>query len=107
MSSTNIYSVSKEVNKVETSKKLLLFAIIFCTAITAAAVVAIFYLRDATALAYLIPAAFGLLSTAYGFYFWKAKNENLQKYKQKDQDVASEISQEPETDPNIEQINNL
>lgn len=31
---------------------------------------------DTSALAYLIPAIFGELATATGFYFWKAKNEN-------------------------------
>lgn len=43
-------------------------------------VVAVFILQDATPLEFLITGAFGLASTAFGFYYWKAKNENIAKY---------------------------
>lgn len=48
--------------------------------ITIVAIVAVFVLQDATPLEYLIGGIFGLASTAFGFYFWKAKNENCAKY---------------------------
>ncbi len=69
---------------IETSKKLLLFAIVLAVAITIFSCVAVIVTRDTSPLVYLIPAVFGLLATAYGFYFWKAKAENLQKYGGKD-----------------------
>ena len=37
---------------------------------------------DLSPLAYLIPAVFGELATATGFYYWKARNENRAKYTQ-------------------------
>lgn len=66
--------------KVETSKKLLRFAVAMVIFITIVTVVSVFVLSDATPLEYLITGIFGLASTAFGFYFWKAKNENISKY---------------------------
>lgn len=43
-------------------------------------IVAVFVLQDATPLEFLITGVFGLASTAFGFYYWKAKNENIAKY---------------------------
>lgn len=48
--------------------------------ITIVAVVAVFILQDSSPLEWLIVGIFGLASTAFGFYFWKAKNENCAKY---------------------------
>lgn len=45
-------------------------------------VVAVFVLQDAGPLEFLISGVFGLASTAFGFYYWKAKNENITKYGQ-------------------------
>lgn len=50
---------------------------------------AVFILKDISPLAYLIPAVFGLSSVAHGFYFWKAKAENLRKYGQDDKITMS------------------
>lgn len=66
--------------KVETSKKLLVIALAMVVFITIVSVVAVFVLRDAGPLEWLIGGVFGLASTAYGFYYWKAKNENISKY---------------------------
>ena len=64
----------------ETSKKLLVFAIALILYISAIATIAVFVLGDSAPLEYLIGGVFALASTAYGFYFWKAKNENISKY---------------------------
>lgn len=48
--------------------------------ITTVAVVAVFVLQDTTPLEYLIGGIFGLASTAFGFYYWKAKNENCARF---------------------------
>ena len=64
----------------ETSKRLLLFACSLCVIITVMTISAVFVLQDAAPLEYLIVGAFGLCSTSFGFYYWKAKNENIKKY---------------------------
>lgn len=48
--------------------------------ISTIATIAVFVLGDSAPLEYLIGGVFALASTAYGFYFWKAKNENISKY---------------------------
>ena len=62
--------------------------VIFITIVT---VVAVFVLSDATPLEYLIGGIFGLASTAFGFYFWKAKNENIAKYGNNVSEVEDDI----------------
>ena len=59
------------------------FSKIFLAASGAAAAVlslftmaAVWHTGDTSPLAYLIPAVFGELATATGFYYWKAKTEN-------------------------------
>ena len=64
--------------KTETSKKLLIISDILTGIV--AAIIAVFVFKDTTPLMYLIPAAFGLSATSHGFYYWKAKAENLQKF---------------------------
>lgn len=64
----------------ETSKRLLLFAVALVILITIVTVIAVFVTGDVTPLEFLITGAFGLASTAYAFYYWKAKNENISKY---------------------------
>lgn len=78
--------IKRRKKKVETSKKLLVFAIVFVCIVTAFTFLSVLYVKDISPLEYLIPSAFGLLATAYGFYFWKAKAENLHKYG-KDDDI--------------------
>lgn len=67
-------------NKKETSKQLLKFTVAMVIFIIIVTVVAVFVLQDATPLEFLIGGIFGLASTSFGFYFWKAKNENCAKY---------------------------
>ena len=66
--------------KKETSKKLLKFTVTMVIFITIVTVVAVFKLSDTSPLEWLIAGIFGLASTSFGFYFWKAKNENIAKY---------------------------
>ena len=66
--------------KKETSKQLLKFTVAMVVLITIVTVVAVFVLGDAGPLEWLIGGIFGLASTAFGFYYWKAKNENCAKY---------------------------
>ncbi len=66
--------------KIETSKKLLIFADVMSVAVMVISTVAVFYLQDTSPLEFLIPAVFGLTATSHGFYYWKAKNENIAKY---------------------------
>lgn len=70
----------KRKKKIETSKLIL----IFCDALTMMVSCATIFLalktNDATPLEYLIPAVFGLSGACHGFYYWKAKAENLHKY---------------------------
>ena len=64
----------------ETSKLLTFFILGNTEFIIIASFIAVFITGDTSALAYLIPGQFGVTATVVGFYFWKAKNENLQKY---------------------------
>ena len=71
---------TKQKKKMETSKKLLIISDTLAGIATVSTIIAVFVIKDGAPLAYLIPAAFGLSATSHGFYYWKAKNENLQKY---------------------------
>lgn len=64
----------------ETSKGLLMFTLIMVIVISLATIIAVFVLKDVTPLEYLITGIFGLATTSTGFYYWKAKNENIAKY---------------------------
>lgn len=64
----------------ETSKKLLLFADTLFVVVCIAGIVIAYVCRDTSPFAYIIPAVSGLAVTSHGFYYWKAKNENMQKY---------------------------
>lgn len=70
----------KRKKKIETSKILLIVSDVITGICTVAAIVAVFVIKDTTPLVYLIPAAYGLSATSHGFYYWKAKAENLQKF---------------------------
>ena len=65
--------------RMEFSKKLLVFIECLVIALFILTAVATFKgLVDA--LVSLITGVFSLASIAFGFYFWKAKNENIRKY---------------------------
>ena len=86
--------MKKNKRKIETSKILLLVSDVMATAVLIGTVVAVFVLQDATPLAYLIPAVFGLAATSHGFYYWKARAENLNKWGQGDK-----VTMKEEEDP--------
>lgn len=70
--------------KVETSKLLLWLLLSACGVVVALSLVLIFIYQDLAPLITLITCIFSTTDIAVGFYFWKAKNENLHKYKQDD-----------------------
>lgn len=72
--------MKKRKKKIETSKILLIVSDIMAGVAMVAAIAAAFVLKDASPFIYLIPAVFGLSATSHGFYYWKAKAENLQKF---------------------------
>lgn len=84
-------------NRIETSKKLLLAVVVLVFLVTVVALVAVFVLQDAEPLSLLIPSVFGLAGTVAGFYCWKAKCENMQKYGLTDRISMDETP--PITDP--------
>jgi len=85
----------KPKRKIETSKFLLLISDTMAVVTITFSLLAVFALQDATPLAYLIPAVFGLAATSHGFYYWKAKAENLNKWKQ-EQDAPLHASIAPD-----------
>lgn len=68
--------------KTETSKLLLRVLLSGAGGVTLCTLVYTFITSDSAPLVALIERLFALTSIAVGFYYWKAKNENLHKYKQ-------------------------
>ena len=69
----------KNLRNMEFSKKLLYFImmiILYLCALTAVSV----FMGMYEPLSSLIVGVFTLASIAFGFYYWKAKNENIRKY---------------------------
>lgn len=69
----------RNLKNAEFSKKLLVFIevlVLLCFCLTAASVIA----GDSEPLTALITGVFALASLAFGFYFWKARSENIRKY---------------------------
>ena len=62
--------------------KVILTAVSVATAlVVVASFVLMFITHDTTPLAYIIGGCFAELASATGFYYWKAKNENMIKIK--------------------------
>ena len=70
--------------KFETSKLLLWMLLSGLGLISVSAIIYSFFLQDSSPLIALIESISKLSTIAVGFYFWKAKAENLHKYKQDD-----------------------
>jgi hypothetical protein len=72
----------RNLKNIEFSKKLLIFVQLLIIALFILTAVATFsgYID---ALVALITGVFSLASIAFGFYFWKAKAENIRKYTRK------------------------
>ena len=69
----------KKLKNAEFSKKLLIFVeflILLCMVLVTVAT----FKGLVDALVAMITGVFSLASVAFGFYFWKAKNENIRKY---------------------------
>ena len=69
----------KNLKNAEWSKKLLVFIELLIVATFVLVMIATIQ-GDASALVALITGVFSLASLAFGFYYWKAKNENIRKY---------------------------
>lgn len=80
--------------KIETSKLLLIVSDVMAAVVLVSTLVAVFILQTSEPLIYLIPAVFGLSATSHGFYYWKAKAENINKWGQGDN-----ITMKEEEDP--------
>ncbi len=63
--------------KMEFSKKILIVVSVATLAIVITSFVLMFMTMDLSPLAYIIPGIFAELASATGFYFWKAKAENM------------------------------
>lgn len=72
----------KNLKHIEFSKRLLLFVQVLIVALFILTTVATFK-GYVDALVALITGVFSLASIAFGFYFWKAKAENIRKYTRK------------------------
>lgn len=75
--------------KKEMSKILLIVSDVITSVTVILTFVAVFWMKDISPLAFLIPGVFGLSGVAHGFYFWKAKAENLHKFGQDDKITMS------------------
>ena len=69
----------RNLKNAEWSKKLLVFIELLIVATFVLVMIATIQ-GDASALVALITGVFSLASLAFGFYYWKAKNENIRKY---------------------------
>lgn len=65
--------------KIEFSKKLLIFTEFIVTFVCILSAISVL-MGNSDPLTVLITASFGLASMSFGFYFWKAKNENIKKW---------------------------
>lgn len=68
----------------QTTKKLLTLTMFIVFLVTICTIIEVIILQDATPLVSLIDKSFEFAMVVAGFYLWKAKNENLHKYKQDD-----------------------
>lgn len=65
--------------KMEFSKKIFIAVSIVSLIVTGFTLYMVWITRDTSILAYLIPAVFAELATATGFYYNKAREENIRK----------------------------
>lgn len=69
----------KRLKNAEYSKKLLVFIEVLIIAVFVLVCVSV-CMGDSSPLTALITGTFTLASLSFGFYYWKAKNENIRKY---------------------------
>ena len=71
----------KKLLKYEMSKRILYVVALLVLALLPVVVVVSLVTGDSSSLTQYVIGVFAVASVATGFYFWKAKNENLHKYK--------------------------
>ena len=77
--------------------KIILTAVTVATALVViASFVLMFITHDTTPLAYIIGGCFTELASATGFYYWKAKNENMIKIKGYMEHPDADQTEQPE-----------
>lgn len=76
--------------KIEFSKKILIVVSIATLLIVVASFVLMWRTMDLSPLSYIITGIFAELASATGFYYWKAKNENMVKLTKDDADTDQE-----------------
>ena len=69
-----------KINKWEYSKKLLYLAWLLIIILLPVSIITSILTNDISPIREYVIGAFGLATIAHGFYYWKAKNENLHKY---------------------------
>lgn len=77
----------------EMSKRLLIIILALIFILLPIIVVASLVLGDASILKEYVIGAFSLGSVAFGFYFWKAKNENIHKYAKEESETEKAYTQ--------------
>lgn len=80
----------KNLKNAEFSKKLLVFIQLLIIAVFVLVCISVFR-GDSSPLTALITGVFSLASLSFGFYYWKAKNENIRKYAKKFSKEEAEI----------------
>ena len=65
----------------EVTKRLLMYTMVLITFVTLCTIVESMVFHDLSPLTALIDKSFEFAMVVAGFYIWKAKNENLHKYK--------------------------
>lgn len=69
-----------KLKKTSASQIVIALLIVLAIGVTVSTLVYVFKTSDPTPLVYLVPSVFTALSAGLGFYFWKAKAENIYKY---------------------------
>ena len=72
--------------KMEFSKKILIVVSIATVLIVIASFILMWRTMDLSPLSYIITGIFAELASATGFYYWKAKNENMIKLTKDDEE---------------------
>jgi type IV secretory pathway VirB3-like protein len=73
----------KQKQKKEFSKKIFYIITTLTIIVIIYSMALMWYTKDSSALAYLIPSIFTEMATCTGFYFWKARTENKIKLEKK------------------------
>ncbi len=85
--------------KLESSKKIIIVCYVILIAVLIATYAAVFLYREVTGLEQIVLAIIGLVASANGFYFWKARAENTLKISK---DVGLKQAKEIARDADLE-----